>query len=157
MAERRRPRADQGGSGGPRINGVQGNGRMGMDRAGGSSRGKSSRRRSSVLPFAFSGGRKGKEAMVARAKAWMGMGILVGATLAPAAEATVPVAVLSNVAAAAVPAQTESRESRQTRAHGALNAAIDAQRQGRYEQADVLFREAMARQAELTAEERQDL
>src|SRR5262249_53696916 len=60
-------------------------------------------------------------------------------------------------AAAAVPAQTEARESRQTRAHGALNAAIDAQRQGRYEQADVLFREALPRQSELTAEKRQDL
>src|SRR5262249_30261952 len=44
-----------------------------------------------------------------------------------------------------------------TRAHSALNAAIDSQRQGKYEQADVLFRAAQAHQTELTAEERQDL
>jgi hypothetical protein len=44
-----------------------------------------------------------------------------------------------------------------TRAHSALNAAIDSQRQGRYEQADILFREAQAHQEDLTAEERKDL
>jgi type II secretory pathway component GspD/PulD (secretin)/tetratricopeptide (TPR) repeat protein len=93
--------------------------------------------------------------MVARAKALLGMGVLVGAALAPTtAAASVPVAVASNVLAAAAPAQTESRL---TRGHSALNAAIDSQRQGRYEQADVLFREALAHQSELTAEERQDL
>src|SRR5207249_9412507 len=96
------------------------------------------------------------EAMVARVKEFMGMGILLGATLSPlAAQASVPVAVLSSAAAAAAPAQTT--ESRLTRAHNALNLAIDAQRQGRYEQADVLFREAQASQQDLTAEERQDL
>src|SRR5262245_49563660 len=127
---------------------------MGMDRAGGSSRNQSWRRLSSVLPFAFLGGRRGKEAMVAKAKAVACMGVLLGATLAPAtAAASVPVALLNHVTAAA-PGQTESRL---TRAHSALNAAIDSQRQGKYEQADVLFREAQAHQTELTAEERQDL
>jgi type II secretory pathway component GspD/PulD (secretin) len=86
----------------------------------------------------------------------MGMGILLGATLSPwTATASVPVAVLSQVTAAAAPAQQV--ESRLTRAHSALNAAIDSQRQARYEQADILFREAQAHQEDLTAEERQDL
>jgi type II secretory pathway component GspD/PulD (secretin) len=82
------------------------------------------------------------------------MGVLLGATLAPAAApASVPVSLLNHVAAT-VPAQTESRL---TRAHSALNAAIDSQRQGNYEQADVLFKEAQARQADLTPDERVDL
>jgi type II secretory pathway component GspD/PulD (secretin)/tetratricopeptide (TPR) repeat protein len=86
----------------------------------------------------------------------MGMGVLLGATLSPwAATASVPVAVLTNVTAAEAPAQQS--ESRLTRAHSALNAAIDSQRQGRYEQADILFREAQAHQEDLTADERQDL
>jgi type II secretory pathway component GspD/PulD (secretin) len=84
------------------------------------------------------------------------MGVLLGATLSPwTATASVPVAVLTDVIAAAAPAQQS--ESRLTRAHSALNAAIDSQRQGRYEQADILFREAQAHQEDLTAEERQDL
>ena len=86
----------------------------------------------------------------------MGMGVLLGATMLPwTATASVPVAVLTNVTAAAAPAQ--QTESRLTRAHSALNAAIDSQRQGCYEQADILFREAQAHQEDLTAEERQDL
>jgi tetratricopeptide (TPR) repeat protein len=94
--------------------------------------------------------------MVARAKAFMGMGVLLGATMwLWTATASVPVAVLTNVTAAAAPAQ--QTESRLTRAHSALNAAIDSQRQGHYEQADILFREAQAHQEDLTAEERQDL
>src|SRR5438132_12923904 len=102
---------------------------MGMDRAGGSSPDRSWRRLSSVLPFAFSGGRKGKEARVARAKAIACMGVLLGATLAPTtAAASVPVALLSHVTAAAT-GQAEPQKSRLTRAHSALNAAIDSQRQ----------------------------
>jgi hypothetical protein len=86
----------------------------------------------------------------------MRMAVLTGATMSPwTATASVPVAVLTSVTAAAAPAQ--QTDSRLTRALIALNAAIDSQRQGRYEQADILFREAQAHQEDLTAEERQDL
>src|SRR5262249_51433236 len=51
----------------------------------------------------------------------------------------------------------QQTESRPTRAHSALYSAIDSQRQGHYEQADILFREAQAHQEDLTTEERQNL
>src|SRR5262245_37684633 len=128
---------------------------MGMDRAGGSSRGRSSRRLSSVLPFAFSGGRRGKEAMVARAKAFTCMGMLLGAALSPwPAQASVPVALVTEAAALSAPAQVESRP---TKAHSALNAGIEMQRRGEYVNAAAMFKEALARQTDLTPAELQDL
>src|SRR5262249_24543878 len=57
----------------------------------------------------------------------------------------------------AIKSSPVSRPSGRRCAQSALNAAIDSQRQGRYEQADILFREAQAHQEDLTAEERQDL
>lgn len=91
---------------------------------------------------------------MARAKAFTCMGLLVGAALWPwAAQASVPVALVTEAAACA-PAQAESRT---TKAHGALNAGIEMQRRGEYVNAAAMFKEALARQSDLTPAELQDL
>jgi type II secretory pathway component GspD/PulD (secretin) len=82
------------------------------------------------------------------------MGVLLGATLAPLTVQAAPVVLLTTLAAANVPAQVESRL---TKAHNALNAGIEMQRRGEYTNAAAMFNEALARQADLTPEERKDL
>jgi type II secretory pathway component GspD/PulD (secretin) len=83
------------------------------------------------------------------------MGIIMGVSLTAApARASAPAAPLTRIAALTLPAQLQPRL---TRAHTALNSAIEAQRRGDYEQADALFAEAVALQADLTPDERQEL
>jgi type II secretory pathway component GspD/PulD (secretin) len=83
------------------------------------------------------------------------MGIVLGVGLASSsARAAAPLDSLTRLAALQLPAQTQPRL---TRAHAALNSAIDSQRRGDYEQADALFSEALALQADLTPDERQEL
>jgi type II secretory pathway component GspD/PulD (secretin) len=83
------------------------------------------------------------------------MGLLLGAALTPwAAQASVPVALVTEAAAASAPAQVDSRP---TKAHAALNAGIEMQHRGEYTNAAAMFTEALARQADLTPAELQDL
>jgi type II secretory pathway component GspD/PulD (secretin) len=83
------------------------------------------------------------------------MGIIMGAALASRpAWASAPTAPLTRIAALELSAQVQPRL---TRAHAALNSAIDKQREGDYEAADKLFAEALSLQADLTPDERQEL
>src|SRR5947209_3115273 len=101
------------------------------------------------------GNGRGKEATVARVKAGTWVGIAVGLALAPAGAGAAPyeAAVITALGTAPV-AQTPMRSSR---AHMALNSAIEYQRRGDYEQAAVFFAQAQANQADLTPKECEDL
>jgi type II secretory pathway component GspD/PulD (secretin) len=95
--------------------------------------------------------------MVARAKArsWNKLklvaGLVVGAAVPPWTAASVPVEVGPP---ATLVAQLAGRSSS---AHAALTGAIESQRRGDYDTADVLLREATAGQEELSPIERQEL
>ena len=104
-----------------------------------------------------------KEAMVARAKKrkWVHLvaGLLVGTAAQPLALFAGPDTGLASLSLHAereelVVAQLMGGSSR---AHLALNGAIDAQRQGDLDTAAALFREAQARQNDLTPDERREL
>jgi type II secretory pathway component GspD/PulD (secretin) len=104
-----------------------------------------------------------KEAMVARAKRrkWVNLvaGLLVGTAAQPLTLLAGP-----DMGGASLPLRAD-REERvvaqlvggASRAHLALNGAIDAQRQGDLDKASALFREAQARQNDLTPDERREL
>src|SRR5437016_7163943 len=101
------------------------------------------------------GNGSGKEATVARVKAGTWVGSAVGLALAPAGAGAAPYGAAVNTAVGTAPvAQTPLRSSR---AHMALNSAIEYQRRGDYEQAAAFFAQAQAGQIELTAKERDDL
>jgi type II secretory pathway component GspD/PulD (secretin) len=95
--------------------------------------------------------------MVARAKArsWNKLklvaGLVVGAALPPWAAAEIPLEVGPP---ATLVAQLQGRSNA---AHGALTGAIESQRRGDYDTADVLLRDAQAGQEELSPTERQEL
>src|SRR5438874_13166116 len=102
----------------------------------------------------------GKEAMVARskAKAWMSFvgGVALAGATVPSLMAAAPpgpgtLAVLENLS---VIGQTQARASR---AHVALNSALEANRRGEYSQAAILFQEAQAGFSDLTPQEQQEL
>jgi type II secretory pathway component GspD/PulD (secretin) len=105
-----------------------------------------------------------KEAMVARAKKrkWVNLvaGLLVGTAAQPLALFAGPNTGLDSLT---LHAQREERVVAQlagggaSRAHLALNGAIDAQRQGDLDTAAALFREAQTRQNDLTPDERREL
>jgi len=104
-----------------------------------------------------------KEAMVARAKRrkWVNLvaGLLVGTATQPLTLLAGPDRGLSSLQLHAdreelVVAQLVGGASR---AHAALNSAIDAQRQGDLDKAAALFRDAQARQNDLTPDERREL
>jgi type II secretory pathway component GspD/PulD (secretin) len=103
-----------------------------------------------------------KEAMVARAKKrkWVNLvaGLLVGTAAQPLALFAGPD---TGLASLSLHAEREELVVAQlggaSRAHLALNGAIDAQRQGDLDTAAALFREAQARQNDLTPDERREL
>ncbi len=104
-----------------------------------------------------------KEAMVARAKKrkWVNFvaGLLVGSAAQPLALFAGPDTGLGSLHLQAEndPPAVVQVMGRQTRAHAALNGAIDAQRQGDLDTAASLFQEAMVRQNDLTPAERDEL
>ena len=104
-----------------------------------------------------------KEAMVARAKKrkWVNFvaGLLVGSAAQPLALFAGPDTGLGSLhlQAESDPPALVQVMGRQTRAHVALNGAIDAQRQGDLDTAAALFQEAAARQNDLTPAERDEL
>jgi hypothetical protein len=104
-----------------------------------------------------------KEAMVARAKKrkWVNLVaiLFVGATAQPLALFAGPDTDLGSwhLQAEENPPAVAQLTGRPSRAHEALNRAIDAQRQGDLDSAAALFQEAQARQNDLTPAERDEL
>jgi type II secretory pathway component GspD/PulD (secretin) len=93
-----------------------------------------------------------------KAKAWMSFvgGVALAGATVPSLMAAAPpgpgtLAVLENLS---VIGQTQARASR---AHIALNSALEANRRGDYSQAAILFQEAQAGFSDLTAQEQQEL
>jgi type II secretory pathway component GspD/PulD (secretin) len=92
--------------------------------------------------------------LVARATAntWYNLiaGLVVGAAVSPACA-------LAGAGAADEPKLVAQLWGRSSRAHAAINSAIECQRRGDYEGAAPLFQEALARQEDLTPQEREEL
>jgi type II secretory pathway component GspD/PulD (secretin)/tetratricopeptide (TPR) repeat protein len=94
----------------------------------------------------------GKEAKVARAFQWTGLGIAVGLIIQPnALRATTPTAL---VGLAGAVAQTPVRPSR---IHNALSSGISSYQRGDYETASLSFQEAQAGKSDLSTQEQEEL